>query len=161
MNIIVIEDDDITAKLISEIVEPLGEVTVAHTIVDAIREIDAAPEGSLMLWDLRLVDSTAENTAAVIKAVKENDPKARMVVVSGMPVIPDTGAEAVVRKGSTMNFGRDLCDAITKAMAGHPDYETTVSLMERISSVRARGGVDAMRIPANRQGKPRLFTKKP
>lgn len=133
MNIIVIEDDDITAKLISEIVEPLGEVTVAHTIVDAIREIDAAPEGSLMLWDLRLGDSTAENTATVIKAVKENDPKAKMVVVSGMINIPETGAESVVTKGSSMNFSRDLYRAIRKALSGHEGYEQNVELLERLA----------------------------
>lgn len=161
MNILVIEDDATTATLIKEIVSPLGDVRIALSIDDAMKEVKEAPEGSLMLWDLRLGDSTVENTAAIIRKVREDDPTARMVIVSGMPVIPETGVEAVVRKGTSMNFSRDLYGAILKALHGHQDYESTVSLMERISSVQERGRSDALRIPRARQGKPLLFTKKP
>lgn len=133
MNILVIEDDTTTASLIKEIVAPLGNVRVAHSIDDAMKEVKEAPPGSLMLWDLRLGDSTVENTAAMIRKVREDDPSARMVIVSGMPVIPETGVEAVVQKGSSMNFSRDLYRAIKQALAGHEGYEQTVNLIQRVT----------------------------
>lgn len=133
MNILVIEDDSITASLISALVEPLGPVKVSHSIEAAMQEIKEAPEGSLMLWDLRFPDSTAENTASVIRKVREKDPMAKMVIVSGMPVIPETGADAVVKKGASMNFSAELYAAIFRALTGKPGYEQTVNLIQRIS----------------------------
>lgn len=134
MKIIVIEDDPTLANLIQEIVHPLGQVSVAHTMETAMLEIKDAPEGSLMLWDLRLGDSDAENTANVIRGLKAKDPKAPIVIVSGLHVIPETGADAVVRKGGSMDFSGDLYRAIISALTDHPGYEKTIELIQRVTA---------------------------
>lgn len=136
MNIIVIEDDPPGASLIREIVEPLGDVSIAYTLEEAMKMIAEAPPGSLMLWDLRLGDSTAENTAEVIRGIKAKDPSAPVVVVSGIHTAPETGADAFVTKGGSLDFGGDLFRAIEKALASRAGYEQTLDIIQRITEAR-------------------------
>ncbi len=102
MKILIVEDDEPMALILSTLMRSMGKICIVHTIREAMDSIVDKTVDLLML-DLKLPDSTMSETLGQIRALKAFVPK--VVVMTGAYVpditklVIDSGADACFYKG--------------------------------------------------------------
>ena len=146
MTVLIVEDDTNMADALRACIEPVArEIRIAHELPSALGLMGEKPHPNLVLLDLRLPGSTAENTLQHIETFKEINPEALVFAVTGMPdpslpaLAQSLGADAFVSKKELVSQ-RDLLRVIQENLAmrrdtKEPAYKSSVTLLERIAQL--------------------------
>jgi len=96
MRILIIEDDEALAGLLSQFLSPIAreKPIIASNMTDAMKVIDDVAPIDLVTLDLSLPDSTREQSLSRIKDIKDRKPDCLIVVVTGA-MKPDQEEEAL------------------------------------------------------------------
>lgn len=83
--ILIVEDEQSIIRIWTDFLSPLdGEIRIAMTLESAIEQMSKIPHPDIVLLDLRLPDSeSAGRTLEYINALKQINPKAIVVVITG------------------------------------------------------------------------------
>lgn len=85
MNVLIVEDEKSMSRFFQDILEPFAiEMRCACTIGEAIETLHEMNHVDLIILDLKLPDSSPENTARHIVNLKAVHPECAVMVVSGM-----------------------------------------------------------------------------
>lgn len=105
MKALIIEDDKYIALILRTWLEGCGyDVAVTGSMAGASKYIEGAGELEVITLDLNLEDSTHDRTIPRIKEIREKNPNALLVVISGVitmsesHVITGLGADAFIEK---------------------------------------------------------------
>lgn len=149
MIILIVEDEPSIAKLWTMLLASLGkEFRLAHDMTTALREMQLEPFPDLILLDLRLPDSSSEETLASIPRFKAINPEAIVLVVTGNPnpalpvLAAQSGADGFRSKTSATTQAK-LYEAVKDAFAASltksggeaKPYQKRVELLERLSAM--------------------------
>lgn len=146
MKVLIVEDDPNMTEALRVCMEPVAkEIRIAHELPVALSLMATEPHPDLILLDLRLPGSTAENTLQHIESFKEINPEALVFAVTGMPdpslpaLAQSLGADAFVSKKELVSQ-RDLLRVIQENLAhrkdeSEPAYKSSVTLLEKIAQL--------------------------
>jgi len=86
MRILIVEDDQLTAELVREYLEPFSSKIYYASSLERACQFCEHPEidFDVIMLDLRLEDSNPDNTVDSISALKSMQPDAAVLVMSGM-----------------------------------------------------------------------------
>ncbi len=143
MRILVIEDEP-------QIVELLLNATKNYTtffastgeLVEALK-MCSAEEWDCIIVDLKLLDSSVEQTLAKLRAIKKMQPNSGMIVCSGMPVprlkerCLEAGADSFVPKNRAfLEEAQELIIAINVGMMHVSPHNKPDSFMPSVRTLR-------------------------
>lgn len=122
-----VEDEENDVTLLRRFLSPyISEFNASGRLSEALA-LCKSKEFDVILLDLRLLDSNVDTTRSAIRELKELQPDAALVVVSGMPVpnleelVIMDGADRFVRKDDKLfeNNAKALVMAINVALLHH------------------------------------------
>lgn len=148
MRVLIIEDEPICAELVREFLKPYStSVHYSDNLADCFKYVDGL-QFDLIVLDLRLKDSTADNTIDCIGEIRACQEHAGIVIMSGMSPVEyfrkrslENGADCFLPKDP--NFCRNaLYLAVVAAARKHnggggdeaAQINHTVDLMEAIAT---------------------------
>lgn len=148
MKALVIEDDSNVALLYRKWLEGCGyEVTTVDSIKEAQRCLDEAPDIRIITLDLNLTDSTYLTTIPKIKNMRDSNPGALLVVISGVithndeKLVTSLGADAMFEKNEVATektFLGKLRDMLG-GLAGTPvGFQNRAKVLQGIAEKVAR-----------------------
>lgn len=152
MTVLIVEDDPMVRELWRRLLSPLTEdIRLAETIPDALAEMRKIPPPDLVLLDLRVPGSTPENTLFHIAALKELNPAAVVLVLTG---VSDESLPALARQLGADGFSPKMaaasqdalfdiiCETLRTKKPGEPAYARSVQILDRLSSLLAPPAVN-------------------
>lgn len=145
MRVLIVEDNEALASLISRYLEPIVEERpiIAYNMQEAMLEISKFPPVDLVTLDLVLPDSNAEESLKRILELKALNPNCLIIVVTGS-VLPGrelqamaSGADGFIHKTAMtaerfgfINTIRDILKSITRQPSR---YQKNIPLLEKIA----------------------------
>lgn len=147
MIVLIVEDDSDLAKLWVRYLQTVTTgIRVAHDLPAALVAMRAVPHPDIVLLDLRLPGSKPLNTLQHIAEMKEINPKAVVVVLTGaieekLPELAaQLGADGFGYKRDHATSQRNLlliiADAIKRrSVAKGPIFEPALSVLETLSAL--------------------------
>jgi CheY-like chemotaxis protein len=148
MQALVIEDDKNLARLLAKWLAGCGyEVRVCSTLSEAEAYIFAVPDLRIITLDLNLTDSTHETTIPRIRDIRDQNPQALLVVISGVighseeSTITRLGADAMIEKHEIVtekSFLGKLWDVLSSVFRNPTAYQTRGIVLEGISKKVAK-----------------------
>ena len=127
---LVVDDDEPSARTVARLLRPLGKVTVAHTLREALAEVDARTSWTALFVDWHL--SSGESGLDVVAACRARD--------TNVPILVLTGASPEPIVNRVFNLGAELA-----LKAGH---EGAASLQSWATRAVARQAARAARVKA-------------
>lgn len=140
LTILIVEDQDAVIAIWKHFLHPINcDLLIAKTFADG-KSLLELYHPDLVLLDLRLTDSTVDETISRIKVLKELSPLSTIVVISGYvtPAMAELainqGAEKVIQK-EDVRCQTELWAVIIAAIKGKPDahYTFTTELLEQLT----------------------------
>lgn len=149
MTILIVEDKPEVADLWKRLLAPIGaDIREATTIPEALEMMAMIPMPELVLLDLRLPGSTAQNTLEHIAHLKEINPAAVVVILTGSSYMLNAPLAVIAKKfgadGSAIKTEtttqNELLSVIKSSLKSRrattePIFEGSLSLFERLSSI--------------------------
>lgn len=149
MTILIVEDKPEVSELWRRLLAPIdADIREATTLPAALEMMRVIPHPELVLLDLRLPGSTVQNTLDHIKSLKEINPKAVVVILTGASYLLQKPLAEIARE-----FGADGAAIKTEAhtqtallsiikhslnrrrASGVPVFEESLSLLEKLSGL--------------------------
>lgn len=156
MTVLIIEDDDFSAKMIAEMVRPFtSQPHIAHSMLAATRFIlESGERPAIITVDLTLPDSDRRQTIEYkLGEIRNHAPDALIIVLTGLiqadeiAKCRENGADVVWEKleVATPNAFMTQLKALVLEIMQHPtSLKTRLRVIEAVSSCIARvaGGTD-------------------
>lgn len=146
MIVLIVEDDAGLVSLWRKFLEPVArEIRVAFDLVEALRLMRFIPPPDVVLLDLGLPGSKAENTLAHILELKEANPQAAVIVITGNveqqmeALAMKLGADHFARKQDNATSQSALLEVVRVGLSvvsrKGPVYERPLQLLERLTAL--------------------------
>lgn len=157
MTILIVEDEEMVAELWRRFLGALSDdIRIAGTVPDALIQMRKMPPPDLVLLDLRMPGSTPENTLHHIAQLKESNPNAVVLVLTGasdasLPALAmKLGADGFQPKNTVASQDglftaiRDALRPKTEPQPGVPAYQRSLEMLERLTSLLTPGNIPAL-----------------
>jgi len=151
MRVLIIEDDVTFSEVIGRYFRQLGcQVMTVHSWREGLEELKSGRRIELITLDLRLPDSTAEQTTAAVEVLRRLQEEAVIIVISAF-ITPSIAAKithmttAILDKtdfeafASRENFFTKLAHAFRSAIKSPTGYQHSVEVLERFAQKLLQG----------------------
>lgn len=145
MTVLIVEDDPMVAELWTRLLNPASrDIRVAGNVPEALSKMGVPPPPDLVLLDLRVPGSTPENTLRHIAELKELNPAAVVLVLTG---VSDESLPALARQLGADGFSQKMqatsqdalfgviCDALRTKREGEPAYKRSLELLDKLTGL--------------------------
>lgn len=148
MTIMVVEDEPSIAGLWARYLRPLADgvdIRMAGDLADALRQMAKLPPPDLVLLDLKMPGTTPENTLRHIADLREHNPNAVVLVITGVPdeTLPEMsrrmGANDFAQK-TAVNTQDALLAAIRRcyarlAVPDEPAFARSLEILTKLNNL--------------------------
>lgn len=138
MKVLIVEDDPTASKALEKVLESRSSGILVSGSISGALNLCKSDTFDVILLDIGLTDSTPPMTLTYVKQIKDLQPKAAVVVVTGSGELRDdalrAGADGFVEKGQS---GKEsLLSSILRAIqsTGREDYKQFVKLLSRAAN---------------------------
>jgi CheY-like chemotaxis protein len=144
MDALIIEDNKNMARVLRTWLEAMKfDVTVTDSMTLAADIISSTPELEVITLDLNLKDSLADETIPRIAEIRDKNPDALLLVLSGVLTPKDTaiamnlGADACIEKQEVVSektFTQKLRDVVLSLIRTPREYRKRIPLIEALAA---------------------------
>lgn len=115
MRLLLSEDDPLTAELVERLLKPYSSAIVTTTKLDRTLALIESDQFDLIILDLRLEDAPVPVTLEAIKQIRESQPAAGIIVMSGDFNVEEN-RKIALRNGADVYLSKQELQPITKAI---------------------------------------------
>lgn len=144
MDALIIEDNKNMARVLQTWLEAMGfAVSVTNSMTLAAEIIASTPELEVITLDLNLKDSLADETIPRITEIRDYNPNALLLVLSGVltpkdaKIAMELGADACIEKQEVITertFTQRVRDVVTSLVRTPVAYRKRIPLMEALAA---------------------------